>query len=159
LSQLLLHLGRGISSMLEQQMRPFGLAEPEMRVLTTLFSQPDGAAIPSELCAQTSQSAANLSRISDALVGRGLITVGPPSAPDRRKRVLRTTKQGEELVRRLPTLFGRVREMVNDLSVDDGQQLTTQIKRLSQKLDEALEQNVPGRRMSSGLRSSLRRRE
>ena len=32
LSRLLLHLGRGMAAMLEQQIRPFGLAEAEFRV-------------------------------------------------------------------------------------------------------------------------------
>jgi MarR family transcriptional regulator, negative regulator of the multidrug operon emrRAB len=144
LSLLLLDSGRGIVSMLEQQVRPFDLAEAEFRVLAALFSQPDGVAKLSELCAQTSQSASQISRISEALVGRGLITRGPPSAPDRRKRILRTTEQGEELARRLlPTLIGRVRAMFNDFSVDDQQQLIMQLKRLNPKLDKALEQLVP----------------
>jgi len=144
LSRLFLHLGRGMAGMLEQQLRPFGLAEAEFWTLAMLFSRPGGVSNPSELCAHTSQSAANLTRISDALVGRGLITRGAPSKPDRRKKALRTTERGEELVYRLlPTLFRRLREMFNDLSVDDGRQLITQLKRLSPKLDEALEQNVP----------------
>jgi MarR family transcriptional repressor of emrRAB len=145
LSLLLLDSGRGIVSMLEQQVRPFGLAESEFRVLAALFSQPDGVAKLSELCAQTSQSASHISRISEALVGRSLITRGPPSAPDRRKRILRTTEQGEELVRRLlPTVVGRVRAMFNDFSVDDQQQLIMHLRRLSPKLGKALEQLVPG---------------
>lgn len=156
LSRLFLHFGRGMASMLEQQIRPFGLAEAEFWVLTTLFLQPGGVSNPSELCAQTSQSAANLTRISDALVGRGLITREAPSKPDRRKRALRTTERGEELVYRLlPTLFRRLQKVFNDLSVDDGRQLITQLKRLSPKLDEALEPNVPVARAPE----SLRRRE
>jgi MarR family transcriptional regulator, negative regulator of the multidrug operon emrRAB len=132
LSLLLLDSGRGIVSMFEQQVHPFGLAEAEFRVLAALFSQPDGVAKLSDLCAQTSQSASRISRISEALVGRGLITRGPPSAPDRRKRILRTTELGEELVRRLlPTLISRVRAMFNDFSSDDQQRLITQLKRLS----------------------------
>src|SRR5260370_18496832 len=145
LSLLLLDSGRGIASMLEQRVRLFGLAEAQFRVLAALFSQPDGVAKLSELCAQTSQSASHISRLTEALVGRGLITRGPPSAPDRRKRILRTTEQGEELGRRfLPTLIGRARALFNDFSVDDQQQLITQLIRLSPKLDKALEQLVRG---------------
>ncbi len=66
LSRMLLHVGRGMASMLEIEIRPFGLSEAEFRVLTTLFSQPEGCAHPGELCAKTSQSPANMSRISDA---------------------------------------------------------------------------------------------
>jgi len=43
LSRLLLHVGREFASMLEQQIRPFGLAEAEFWVLVTLFSQPEAS--------------------------------------------------------------------------------------------------------------------
>jgi MarR family transcriptional regulator, negative regulator of the multidrug operon emrRAB len=136
LSRLMLHLGRGMAGMLEQQIRPFGLAEAEFRVLTALFSQPEGVAHPSDLCARTSQSPANMSRISDALVSRDLIT-RVLSAHDRRRMVLRITEQGEELVRRLlPLLFAPLREMLKDFSDAEQQQLIGQLKRLGKKLDE-----------------------
>src|ERR1700716_1474967 len=100
LCRLILHLGREMSTMFEHQIRPFGLAEAEFRVLTTLFSQPDGVAHPSDLCARASQSPANMSRISDALVNRGFIT-RVSSLHDRRRMVLRITEEGEEFVRQL----------------------------------------------------------
>ncbi len=138
LSRLLLHLGRGMTSMLESEIRPFGLNEAEFRVLTTLFSQPEASAHPSDLCAKTSQSPANMSRISDALVGRELIT-RVSSLRDRRKMVLRVTLQGEELVRRLlPRLYGPLREMFKDFSEEAQQQLIEQLKLLGAKLDQQL---------------------
>ena len=138
LSRLLQHIGRGMAGMLEIQIRPFGLTEAEFRVLTTLFSQPEGSAHPSDLCAKTSQSPANMSRISDALVGRDLIT-RLSSLHDRRKMVLHITEQGEELVRRLlPTMYGPLREMFKDFSEEKQQQLIEQLKILSTNLDQAL---------------------
>src|ERR1019366_3647210 len=95
LSRLLQHLGRGMSAMLEHEIRPCGLTEAEFRVLTTLFSQPDGVANPGDLCSRAAQSPANMSRICDALVGRDLIT-RVLSDQDRRRMVLRITPQGEE---------------------------------------------------------------
>jgi MarR family transcriptional repressor of emrRAB len=138
LTRMIQNLGRVMSSMLEQQIRPFGLAEVEFRVLTTLFSQPDGCAHPTELCARTSQSPANMSRISDALVSRDLIT-RVSSMRDRRKMVLRITEQGEDLVRRLlPTLFGPLREMFKDFSEEAQQQLIVQLKHLGSMLDQVM---------------------
>lgn len=137
LSRLMLHLGRGIASMLEHEIRPFGLTEAEFRVLTTLFSQPDGIATPTELCANTSQSPANMSRISDALVSRDLIT-RVPSVQDRRKSVLHITPPGELLVRRLlPRLYGPLREMLEDLSETEQRLLIERLKHLIGKLDQA----------------------
>jgi MarR family transcriptional regulator, negative regulator of the multidrug operon emrRAB len=145
LTRLLLHIGRGMGNMLEIQIRPSGLTEAEFRVLTTLFSQPEGCAHPSDLCAKTSQSPANMSRISDALVGRDLIT-RLSSLHDRRKMVLRISEQGEELVRGLlPTMFGPLREMFKDFSEVEQQRLIEQLKLLSSKLDQALSQHGPDR--------------
>jgi MarR family transcriptional repressor of emrRAB len=138
LTRLLLHIGRGMAGMLEQQIRPFGLAEAEFRVLTALFSQPDGVAHPSDLCARTSQSPANMSRISDALVSRDLIT-RVSSLQDRRRMVLRITEQGEALVRRLlPLLHAPFKEMFGEFSEAELQQLIVQLKRLGLKLDQVM---------------------
>lgn len=145
LSRLLIHLGRGMAAMLEQQIRPFGLTEAEFRVLTALFSQPAGTANPSELCARTSQSAANMSRISDSLVARNLIT-RDSSVQDRRKMVLRITESGEDLVRRLlPKLFGPLREALVDISEDEQLRLIGQMQRLCLRVDAALLHHVAER--------------
>jgi DNA-binding MarR family transcriptional regulator len=145
LSRLLQHLGRGMASLFEQQIRPFGLVEAEFRVLTTLFSQPDGIAHPSELSARTSQSPANMSRISDALVSRDFIT-RVSSVQDRRKMVLRITEQGEELVRRaLPTLLAPLHEMFEEFTEEELRHLVGQLKRLSSKLDAAFARHGPER--------------
>ena len=139
LSRLLLHVGRGVSNMLDDQIRPFGLNEAEFRVLTTLFSQAEGVAHPSDLCANTSQSPANMSRISDALVSRDLIT-RVASLHDRRKMVLRITEQGEEMVRQLlPKLWAPLRDMFVDLSDEAQHTLILQLKLLGAKLETPLD--------------------
>jgi MarR family transcriptional regulator, negative regulator of the multidrug operon emrRAB len=144
LCRLLMHLGREMAVMFEQQIRPFGLAEAEFRVLTTLFSQPDGVAHPSDLCARASKSPANMSRISDALVSRGLIT-RVSSLHDRRRMVLRITEEGEQFVRQLlPKLFAPLCEMLKDFPETDQRQMTSLLKRFGVELDKtaapALEQ-------------------
>src|ERR1700686_4881497 len=137
LCRLVLHLGREMAAGFEQKMRPFGLAEAEFRVLTTLFSQPDGVAHPGDLCARAAQSPANMSRICDALVSRDLIT-RVLSAHDRRRMVLRITEQGEDLVRRLlPKMFGSLRAMYAEFSESEQQQLIAQLKRLYARAEEA----------------------
>ena len=137
LCRLLLHVGREMAVMFEQQIRPFGLAEPEFRVLTTLFSQPNGVAHPSDLCVRASQSPANMSRISDALVSRGLIT-RVSSLHDRRRMVLRITEEGEAFVRQLlPKLFAPLRELLKDFPETDQLQMISLLKRLGVELDKA----------------------
>ena len=136
LCRLLLHIGREMAAGFEQQIRPFGLAEAEFRVLTTLFSQPDGAAHPSDLCARASQSPANMSRISDALVERGLIT-RVSSVHDRRRMVLRITEEGEKFVRDLlPTSHVSLRRMLKDFPESEQRQMVAQLKRLGAGLEQ-----------------------
>jgi MarR family transcriptional regulator, negative regulator of the multidrug operon emrRAB len=137
LCRLLLHIGREMAAGFEQQIRPYGLAEAEFRVLTTLFSQPDGAAHPSDLCVRASQSPANMSRISDALVERGLIT-RVSSVQDRRRMVLRITEEGEKFVRDLlPTLHVSLRRMLKDFPESEQRQMAAQLKRLGVALDQS----------------------
>src|ERR1700677_605068 len=137
LCRLLLHIGLEMGAMFEQQIRPFGLAEAEFRVLTTLFSQPDGVAHPSDLCARAGQSPANMSRISDALVSRDLIT-RVLSVHDRRRMVLRITEQGEELVRQLlPKMFVPLRGLFAQFPETEQREMIGQLKRLAVNLAEA----------------------
>src|SRR5580692_3833020 len=137
LCRLLLHIGREMSASFEQKIRPFGLAEAEFRVLTTLFSQPEGTAHPSDLCTRAAQSPANMSRICDALASRDLIT-RVPSAHDRRRMVLRITEQGEELVRRLlPKMFVSLRGMLSGFSESEQSLLILQLKRMHANLEHA----------------------
>ena len=136
LCRLAMQVGREMAAMFQQQIGPFGLVEAEFRVLTTLFSQPDGAAHPSDLCVRASQTPANMSRISDALVARGLIT-RVSSLHDRRKIVLGITQQGEEFVRELlPKLFGPLHELLKDFPQAEQVQMTSQLKRLGIELDK-----------------------
>jgi MarR family transcriptional regulator, negative regulator of the multidrug operon emrRAB len=143
LCRLIQHLGREMTAMLEQRIRPFGLAEAEFRVLTTLFSQPDGVAHPSDLCVRALQSPANMSRISDALVSHGLIT-RVLSVQDRRRMVLRITEQGEALVRELlPKLSGPLLGLLMEFPESEQQQLIARFKRLGMKLGEGTETPEP----------------
>jgi MarR family transcriptional repressor of emrRAB len=145
LCRLVMHLGREMAAMLEREIRPFGLAEAEFRVLTTLFSQPEGVAHPSELCTRTSQSPANMSRISDALVSRDLIT-RVASVHDRRRMVLRITAHGEDLVRRLlPKMFVPIQEMLLNCPPSEQREFITQLKRFVLQLREKTPEEHPER--------------
>src|ERR1700676_2426875 len=145
LCRLLLHMGRDVAATFDQKIRPFGLAEAEFRVLTTLFSQPDGVAHPSDLCVRAAQSPANMSRICDALVSRELIT-RVLSSHDRRRMVLRITERGEELVRRLlPTMFVPLRRLFEEFPEAEQHHLISQLKRLHANLAEGRQDPPPER--------------
>jgi DNA-binding MarR family transcriptional regulator len=133
--RLVLQLAHELELMLEHHTRPFGLGHGDFRVLTALHSQPDGAAFPSDLCAQAWQSPANLSRISDNLVKRELITRAP-SARDRRRTLLRMTAKGEQLVSNLlPRLFGPLREACKENLPQEQAQLIALLQGLLIRLE------------------------
>jgi MarR family transcriptional regulator, negative regulator of the multidrug operon emrRAB len=138
LIRMVLFLAHDFSQLMDQHIRPYGLAEGEFRVLMALFSQPENTAHPTDLCARSSQSPANMSRICDALVTRDLIT-RDLSAQDRRKMVLRTTPKGDQLVRDLlPAMFSGLRQVFSEFEAGDQETLIALLKRLAIRLDDVM---------------------
>ena len=137
LVRLVRNLAQDIGLMLEHKVRPHGLGEGEFRVLAALYSQPQGTAHPGDLCVRTTQSPANMSRITDALFEQALIT-RLPSADDRRKLVLSITAKGTELVRRtMPELFGPLRHLCGHLSPEDQERMIGQLKECLIRMEAA----------------------
>ena len=142
--RLMLHVSREMAALFEQQIRPFGLIEAEFRVLCTLYSQPAAWAHPGDLCLRSSQSPANMSRISDALVKRGLIT-RVLSEEDRRKMILKITARGESLVRDLlPKLWSPLHNILKDIPEDEQRQMIELLKHLGVELEAAGEMAAEG---------------
>lgn len=137
LSRLIVLLGREYSAHYDRVLRPRGLTEADFRVLAALFSQADGAAHPSDLCASMAQSPANITRIADALLERGLITRAA-SVEDRRRMVLQITPRGTELLHEcLPCTAGLARSAFAVLSREEIRQLTGQLRRVAEALEQA----------------------
>lgn len=131
-------LGREISALLEDSLRPHGLNETDFRTLMMLFSQSNGVAHPGELCAAVALSPANMTRVADSLFERNLITrVG--SDEDRRRTILRITPAGEALVRELlPITTARTREVFADLPQSGRSDLLDLLRALILKIDQCV---------------------
>lgn len=135
LSRLIVILGRDLSVTYDRLLRPHGLTEADFRVLAALFSHLEGSASPSDLCASIAQSPANMTRISDALVERGLIT-RVSSEQDRRRMVLQITPKGTALLHELlPVTSGLARGACAGLSYEEIRHVTAQLKRMAGALD------------------------
>lgn len=138
-SRLLVHLGKELASLLDQRLRPHGLSDIEYRSLMIVYSLRDSVAYPSELCSSLCNSPANITRITDSLVERGLIS-RVPDEQDRRRLVLKITEQGERLMQSLlPLMLGSVRDSYRDFSAQDIEQLLDSLKRLAAAIDQATE--------------------
>jgi MarR family transcriptional repressor of emrRAB len=136
LFRTLVLLGRSLAQFAETAMRPYGLAEGELRALVELFSQPKGMGHPGSLCVGTNQSPATMTRTTDVLVERGLIS-RVPSEQDRRRMILQVTPAGETLVRRiLPSFYEQVRPLFQDWSAESRGLLLKQLHEVAKALDQ-----------------------
>lgn len=136
LFRLIVMLGREYSALFDRVLRPRGLNETDFRVLAMIFAQPEGMANPGNLCAGVAQSPANMTRIADNLVERGLIT-RVPSESDRRRMVLRITEPGEKLLQQcLPLTSDLVRRTFSCLSAEEIRSVIGQLKKVAMSLDE-----------------------
>jgi MarR family transcriptional repressor of emrRAB len=136
LSRLIVGLGRDLTANSDELLRPRGLSESDFRVLVQLYGQPDGSANAGELVSSAAHSPANITRIADTLVGRGLIT-RVPGVADRRRVLLRITRRGESLVRALlPKLCASTRQAFGVLSRTEARRLRNDLCRIAGALTD-----------------------
>lgn len=113
----------------ERRIRSLGISGPELLILTSLFSLPNGRAPPRDLQSCTFQSAANLSRVGDLLVRKGFVTRGS-YLRSRRRIELRITEAGEAEVRQLlPKTFAGARTLTESFSHEERLVLIKQLRR------------------------------
>jgi MarR family transcriptional repressor of emrRAB len=142
--RLMVMLGREISALLEQVLRPHDLNETDFRSLMMLFSQADGVAHPSELCSSVAQSPANMTRVADSLHERGLIT-RVPSEQDRRRTILRITPAGEALVLALlPQTAAHTRAIFDPIPALERERLLEQLRALIARVDQRAQPHGEG---------------
>jgi len=128
-------LAREFAALFEDELRPHGLNETDFRTLMMLFSQPEHTAHPSELCAYVGQSPANMTRVTDGLFERGLIS-RVASDEDRRRMILRITPAGEVLVHELlPGTHARLREIFGDMPAVERECLLGQLRGILGRMD------------------------
>jgi MarR family transcriptional repressor of emrRAB len=138
-------LAREFSALYEDELRPHGLNETDFRTLMLLFSQPNHTAHPSELCAHVGQSPANMTRVTDGLFERGLIS-RVASDEDRRRTILRITPAGEVLVHQLlPGTHARLREIFGDMPAADRHGLLSQLRAILGGMDRCAERSATRR--------------
>ena len=129
-------LGRAVHQLAEEAIRPTGLGETEFRVLLQLYSLPEGLGHPGELCSGAGQSPAGITRITDHLVGLGLIS-REASEHDRRRTVLQVTPAGEVLVRSIvPHAYEPLNRLLAQIGRDERAQLQALLDQLVQAWDE-----------------------
>ena len=127
-------LGRDFNAVLERRLKPAGLSDAEFRMLMGLRSH-DGHASAGDLCTALAQSPANLTRISDALVERGLVSRSPDTE-DRRRMLLTLEPAGQQLVQALlPRIAPDIAAGFANFTSAEKQQLLESLKRVLAGID------------------------
>ncbi|WP_266159317.1 MarR family winged helix-turn-helix transcriptional regulator [Dyella silvatica] len=136
LTRLLLMVSSYLQEELERKLKPHKLNDSDFRTLVILFSRADGSSSPGELCHFTAQGATNMTRITNVLVKRGLITRST-SAEDRRRVVIQITADGRRFVRKmLPPMFPRLGAAFAGFSDTDKRHLDRLLRKLAANLDQ-----------------------
>lgn len=135
LCRLMLMVGSRVGQELELKLSPHKLNHSEFLTLMMLYSRPDGSSTPGELCEFASQGAANMTRIGNALVKRGLVTRGA-SKQDRRRVLIHITTAGKRFVRKmLPPMFPRIETMFENFSDTDKRHFSRLLRKLAGNFD------------------------
>jgi len=135
LCRVIILMGRVMAEHIDEVISPYQLTDVEFRTLLSLFSQADGTAGPSDLCAGLAQSPATMTRIGDVLVARNLVT-RVINEQDRRRMDIRITPQGEALVSEvLPRMFDYTRGLYKDFSESEKTKLLAVLKKLYARLN------------------------
>jgi MarR family transcriptional repressor of emrRAB len=136
LCRLMLMAGSALEGELELKLKPHKLNHSDFLTLMILYSRPEGSSTPGELCEFATQGATNMTRITNALVKRGLITRGA-SAEDRRRVLIRITPAGKRFVQKmLPPMFPRLGAMFANFSETDKRNLSRLLRKLAINLDQ-----------------------
>ncbi|MDT0498060.1 MarR family transcriptional regulator [Algiphilus sp. W345] len=135
LARLILIISRRFEERLAHELAPHRLNQSELITLMFLCSRPDGVSTPGELCAVTWESTSNMTRIGNALIGRGLI-VRKPSRTDRRRVMIGVTPSGRRFVQRLvPTMFPVLEKLFGNFSAAELARLNRLLIKLAGNVD------------------------
>jgi MarR family transcriptional repressor of emrRAB len=144
LLRTLILVGRSLGELMEEALRPYHLNDTEFRVLVSLYALPEGVGHPGELCIAAQQTPANMTRITDTLVARGLMTRAP-SVQDRRRQILELTDEGRALLgQMMPAAFEPLRSLLTVLPAPELQQMLGQLKRIAAAIDETTRARTAG---------------
>lgn len=135
LIRLLLLTGGALQRDVEAKLKPFDLNDSDFRTLMMLYSSAEGSSTPSELCALAEQKPTNMTRITNLLAKRGLITRAH-ATHDRRQVVLKITAEGKRMVRQmLPPMFPEVISKFSCFNTTERKSFEHLLKKLALHLD------------------------
>jgi MarR family transcriptional repressor of emrRAB len=129
LVRLIKHIHRLLHDEANVVLKPYGINHPEYNLLMLLYGTASGTMSPSELADAAGEKSANITRLTNELTDKGLITRNA-SADDRRKLELSLTPKGLALIESfLPEICGLLVRQGRHLTVSEQVQLEKLLKK------------------------------
>ena len=129
---------QGLTELSNVALSPYDMHQSDFRALMHLFGNADKPAFPSELSISLAQTPANVTRIMNLLVKRGLVG-RTNSTEDRRRVELRITHNGRQFVLKLmPQFLPRLRKAFSCFSETDKHELQRLLQRLAESMDTVI---------------------
>lgn len=128
----------GLTDLSNAALNPYDMHQSDFRALVYLFVNADNPVFPIELSAYLAQTPANVTRIANLLVKRGL-AVRTHCTEDRRRVELRITHAGRQFVLELlPKFFPPLRKAFSCFSATDKRELQRLLQRLVKSMDTVI---------------------
>lgn len=132
-------VAEGLTGLSDVALGPYDMHQSDFRALMYLFGNAENPVFPDELSVYLAQTPANVTRIADLLVKRGLVARAN-STEDRRRVELRISDSGRQFVIEiLPKFFPPLREVFSCFSAADKRKLQQLLCRLVKSMDTVIE--------------------
>lgn len=132
-------VAEGLTDLSNAALSPYGMHQSDFRALMHLFGHAGSPVFPNDLSICLTQTPANITRIANLLVKRGLVS-RTHSRADRRRVELRITPAGRLFViDMLPKFFPRLRAAFSCLDPADKQVLERLLLQLVRSMDTMIE--------------------
>lgn len=129
----------GLTDLSEAALRPYDMHQSDFRALMYLFGNADSPVYPDELSIYLAHTPANVTRIADQLVRRGL-AARTNSLEDRRRVELRITPAGSQFVRELlPQFFPSLHAAFSRLGAADKRTLQRLLRQIVETMDTVID--------------------
>ncbi|GGA01809.1 MarR family winged helix-turn-helix transcriptional regulator [Dyella caseinilytica] len=127
--RLIKHIYKLVHDEANTVLKPYGINHPEYNLLMMLYGTASGTMSPSELADAAGEKSANITRLTNELCEKGLIS-RTASADDRRKLELSLTAQGLALIESfLPDICKLLFRETSELTVSEQVQFEKLLKK------------------------------
>ena len=132
-------VAKGLTGLSDTALSPYDMHQSDFRVLMHLFGNAGNPVFPNELSVFLAQTPANVTRITNLLVKRGLVE-RTNSTEDRRQVELRIMDAGRQFVLEiLPKFFPPLRKAFSCFNATDKRELQRLLHRLVKSMDTVID--------------------